>query len=167
MRELIINIRKFFTGEQDLLDAERILKKRSAETNDPALRRAAELQRRYKAALEANDGSEEDIDSSMIPAFVTLIVSDDQAYDLVQQEKYNNGTVHLVLHPTETYTSDGVVGKDGKVIERIVNRADLPDEDPEEEPEENPEDIPENGSEQGNTPAPAGGGVLPTGGFIE
>lgn len=51
MRELIINIRKFFTGEQDLLDAERILKKRAAETNDPALRRAAELQKRYRRRL--------------------------------------------------------------------------------------------------------------------
>ncbi len=51
MRELIINIRKLFTGEQDLLDAERILKKRSAETNDPELRRAAELQRRYRRRL--------------------------------------------------------------------------------------------------------------------
>ena len=136
-----------------------------------ALEDITELQRRYKAALEANDGSEEDIDSSMIPAFVTLIVSDDQAYDLVQQEKYSNGTVHLVLHPTETYTSDGVVGSDGKVIERIVNRADLPeeepeDENPEENPEEQPEETPENaGGEQGNITA--GGGLLPTGGFIE
>ena len=51
MRELIINIRKYFTGEQDLLEAERILKKRSAETNDPELRRAAELQRRYRRRL--------------------------------------------------------------------------------------------------------------------
>lgn len=72
-----------------------------------ALDETDELQRRYTSLLEANDGSEEDFDSSMIPVYVTLIVNDEQALKLGNQEY--NGNIHLVLHPTEEYTADGIV----------------------------------------------------------
>lgn len=85
-----------------------------------SLENITELQRRYNAMVEANDGSEEDFDSSLTPMYVTLIVSDDQAFELAQQEKNDGGTIHLVLHPTESYTDKGVVDQAGNVIERIT-----------------------------------------------
>ena len=74
----------------------------------------AELTRKWKTSVE--EGTEEDIDDSLIPAFVTLIVDDEQALALANQEY--SGEVHLVLIPD--IDGDGF--------------ADLPEEDiPEEE----------------------------------
>lgn len=70
-----------------------------------ALNETDVLQRQYNSMLEAND--EDDFDESLIPAYVTLIVNDEQAVKLGNQEY--SGTVHLVLHPTEAYTADGIV----------------------------------------------------------
>lgn len=47
-----------------------------------ALEDISELSRKYHSLVEANDGSEENFDSSMVPAYVTLIVSNDQAVKL-------------------------------------------------------------------------------------
>lgn len=62
-----------------------------------ALEDISELSRKYHSLVEANDGSEENFDSSMVPAYVTLIVNNDQAVKLANQEY--DGTVHLVLYP--------------------------------------------------------------------
>lgn len=62
-----------------------------------ALEDISELNRKYHSLVEANDGSEENFDSSMVPAYVTLIVNNDQAVKLANQEY--DGTVHLVLYP--------------------------------------------------------------------
>lgn len=62
-----------------------------------ALEDISELTRKYYSLQEANDGSEENFDSSMVPAYVTLIVNNDQAVKLANQEY--DGTVHLVLYP--------------------------------------------------------------------
>lgn len=126
-----------------------------------ALEDITELQRRYKTIIEANDGSEDDFDSSLIPAYVTLIVSDDQADELVQQEKNEHGAIHLVLHPTETYTEKGVVDEKGDVIERVTEK---PVEPPAPEHEEDGED-PVEGTEDAKTqpeptPAPITGGAI-------
>lgn len=63
----------------------------------------SELDRKWQAAVQKNDGSEDEIDASRIPAFVTLIVSDEQAIALANQEY--SGTVHLVLYPNSTENS--------------------------------------------------------------
>lgn len=55
------------------------------------------LQRQWKSLLELNNGSETSFDSSLVPAFVTLIVNDEQAIKLAEQEY--DGKIHLVLHP--------------------------------------------------------------------
>lgn len=62
-----------------------------------ALEDISELTRKYHSLQEANDGSEENFDSSMVPAYVTLIVNNEQAVKLANQEY--DGTVHLVLYP--------------------------------------------------------------------
>lgn len=62
-----------------------------------ALEDISELRRQWISLLEAGDGSESDFDASLTPAFVSLIVSDEQAVELANQEY--SGKVHLVLHP--------------------------------------------------------------------
>lgn len=62
-----------------------------------ALEDISELERKYYSLVEANDGSEEEFDASMVPAYVTLIVNAEQAIKLANMEY--SGTVHLVLHP--------------------------------------------------------------------
>ena len=57
----------------------------------------AALQRQWKSLLELNNGSETSFDSSLVPAFATLIVNDEQAVKLANEEY--SGTIHLVLHP--------------------------------------------------------------------
>lgn len=69
-----------------------------------ALEDISELSRKYHSLVEANDGSEENFDSSMVPAYVTLIVNNDQAVKLANQEY--DGTVHLVLYPEIKKTED-------------------------------------------------------------
>ena len=78
-----------------------------------ALEDISELSRKYHSLVEANDGSEENFDSSMVPAYVTLIVSNDQAVKLANQEY--DGTVHLVLYPEIKKAEDtGTKDKDTK-----------------------------------------------------
>ena len=76
-----------------------------------ALEDISELSRKYHSLVEANDGSEENFDSSMVPAYVTLIVSNDQAVKLANQEY--DGTVHLVLYP-EIKKAEDTATKDTK-----------------------------------------------------
>ena len=71
----------------------------------------SELSRKYHSLVEANDGSEENFDSSMVPAYVTLIVNNDQAVKLANQEY--DGTVHLVLYP-EIKKAEDTATKDTK-----------------------------------------------------
>lgn len=76
-----------------------------------ALEDISELSRKYHSLVEANDGSEENFDSSMVPAYVTLIVNNDQAVKLANQEY--DGTVHLVLYP-EIKKAEDTATKDTK-----------------------------------------------------
>lgn len=62
-----------------------------------AMEDIAALQRQWKSLLELNNGSETSFDSSLVPAFATLIVNDEQAVKLANEEY--SGTIHLVLHP--------------------------------------------------------------------
>lgn len=62
-----------------------------------ALEDITELNRKYTSLVERNDGSEQNFDSSMIPATISLIVSNEQALKLATQEY--SGTIHLVKHP--------------------------------------------------------------------
>lgn len=75
-----------------------------------ALEDISELTRKYHSLQEANDGSEENFDSSMVPAYVTLIVNNEQAVKLANQEY--DGTVHLVLYPEIEATEDAKDTKD-------------------------------------------------------
>ena len=77
-----------------------------------ALEDISELTRKYHSLQEANDGSEENFDSSMVPAYVTLIVNNEQAVKLANQEY--DGTVHLVLYPEIEATEDAKNTKDTK-----------------------------------------------------
>ena len=76
-----------------------------------ALEDISELSRKYHSLVEANDGSEKNFDSSMVPAYVTLIVNNDQAVKLANQEY--DGTVHLVLYP-EIKKAEDTATKDTK-----------------------------------------------------
>jgi len=58
------------------------------------------LTREWTALKEAGDSASEDFGSSLIPAYVTLIVNADQAQKLAMQEY--NGVIHLVLSPDKT-----------------------------------------------------------------
>ena len=79
-----------------------------------ALEDISELTRKYHSLQEANDGSEENFDSSMVPAYVTLIVNNEQAVKLANQEY--DGTVHLVLYPEIETTEDTKDTKDTKAV---------------------------------------------------
>lgn len=61
----------------------------------------SELSRKYISMVEANDGSEENFDSSLIPAVAILIapptMTDAQKAALVEQSR--NNSVSLILHP--------------------------------------------------------------------
>lgn len=61
----------------------------------------SELSRKYISMVEANDGSEENFDSSLIPAVAILIapptMTDAQKAALVEQSR--NSSVTLILHP--------------------------------------------------------------------
>jgi len=61
----------------------------------------SELSRKYISMVEANDGSEENFDSSLIPAVAILIapptMTDTQKAALVEQSR--NNSVSLILHP--------------------------------------------------------------------
>ena len=58
-----------------------------------AMEDVTSLNRKFYSIQQANDGSEKDFDSSLVPAFVTVIVNDEQA-----NQEYS-GTVHMLLHP--------------------------------------------------------------------
>ena len=62
-----------------------------------AMEDVTSLNRKFYSIQQANDGSEKDFDSSLVPAFVTVIVNDEQAVKLANQEY--SGTVHMLLHP--------------------------------------------------------------------
>ena len=64
----------------------------------------SELNRTYQAALaNAQTGEKVDFSGDLTPAYVTFIVSDEQAIALANQEY--SGTVHLVLYPDVTEES--------------------------------------------------------------
>lgn len=86
-----------------------------------ALEDISELSRKYHSLVEANDGSEENFDSSMVPAYVTLIVNNDQAVKLANQEY--DGTVHLVLYPEIKKAADTATeNKDTKPAEKTEKK---------------------------------------------
>ena len=51
-----------------------------------AMEDVTSLNRKFYSIQQANDGSEKDFDSSLVPAFVTVIVNDEQAVKLANQE---------------------------------------------------------------------------------
>lgn len=62
-----------------------------------ALEDVTSLNRKFYSIQQENDGSEKDFDSSLVPAYVTVVVNDEQAVKLANQEY--NGKVHMLLHP--------------------------------------------------------------------
>ena len=50
-----------------------------------AMEDVTSLNRKFYSIQQANDGSEKDFDSSLVPAFVTVIVNDEQAVKLANQ----------------------------------------------------------------------------------
>lgn len=62
-----------------------------------ALENIAELERQWVSLVKSGNDAAKSFDSSMTPAYVTLIVNDEQALILANQEY--GGTIHLVLSP--------------------------------------------------------------------
>lgn len=63
------------------------------------LENIADLERQWYSLVQAGDDAAEEFDSSLTPAYVTLVVSKDQALLLANQEY--NGNIHLVLSPNK------------------------------------------------------------------
>lgn len=74
----------------------------------------SDLSRKFTSMVEANDGSEENFDSSLIPAVAILIapadMTDAQKAALVEQSR--DSTVTLILHPNLTEEVPEVDGED-------------------------------------------------------
>lgn len=114
-----------------------------------ALEDISELERRFYSLVEANDGSEEEFDSSLVPAFVTLIVDTEQAIKLANMEY--DGTVHLVLHP-DLPKEEADEPENGGTMKPATPVKPTPNADPDADP-----DAPETGD-----PSDPAGGQEPT-----
>ena len=85
-------------GNTDKIEMEMTtLLKNVYKLQNQAMEDVTSLNRKFYSIQQANDGSEKDFDSSLVPAFVTVIVNDEQAVKLANQEY--SGTVHMLLHP--------------------------------------------------------------------
>ena len=87
----------YYTEDVEMELVELLRNVRVYKLQNSAMEDISALQRQWKSLLELNSGSETSFDSSLVPAFATLIVNDEQAIKLAEQEY--DGTIHLVLHP--------------------------------------------------------------------
>lgn len=85
-----------------------------------ALEDVTDLHRQWISLVENGDPAAENFKSSLIPAFVTLVVSEEQALILANQEY--NGAFHFILKPLENV--DELVG----VITENTENAEMSDE---------------------------------------
>lgn len=87
----------YYTEDVEMELVELLRNVRVYKLQNSAMEDISALQRQWKSLLELNNGSETSFDSSLVPAFATLIVNDEQAIKLAEQEY--DGKIHLVLHP--------------------------------------------------------------------